>query len=312
MIRIGLVNIDTSHPKAFADYLQRDGRARYVAVYNDGFRGDDEVEGFIKTYGLEKRCSSIEELADMSDIGFIQSCNWDRHIEQAMPFLQRGKPVFIDKPAVGNMKDCIALRELAKDGHVILGSSSVRYAYEIVDFIAKPEEERGKIMNIYGTSGVDEFNYGIHIVEAIGGLLGVGATSVKFGGRSVFDDKTCETFTVKYDDGTTATYNTFHGLWMPFHLVIMTTKGTYHFMIDTGKIYGALLDRICDYMETGEDTLAPVEHITESIEIMMAGKISRDEGGREVSLAAIPENYSGYNGYAFEEGYAAAAKKMYI
>ena len=48
MIRIGVVNIDVSHPKAFSEYLKKGNRARYVAVYNEGFRGDDEVEGFIK------------------------------------------------------------------------------------------------------------------------------------------------------------------------------------------------------------------------------------------------------------------------
>jgi hypothetical protein len=71
MIKIGVVNIDVSHPKAFPEYLKQGNRARYVAVYNDGFRGDDEVEGFIKKYNLEKRCQSIEELAEMVDIGFV-------------------------------------------------------------------------------------------------------------------------------------------------------------------------------------------------------------------------------------------------
>lgn len=140
MIRIGVVNIDTSHPKTFAEHLHSGNRARYVALYNDGFRGNDEVDTFIKNYGLE-RCCSIDELADMVDIGFIQGCNWDKHLEQAMPFIKRDKPVFIDKPMIGNMEDCLTLERLAREGNVILGSSSVRYAYEIVDFISKPEEE---------------------------------------------------------------------------------------------------------------------------------------------------------------------------
>ena len=102
MLRIGVVNIDVSHPKAFSEYLFRGERARYVAVYNDGFRGDDEVEGFIRRYGLEKRCRTIEELADCVDIGFVQSCNWSKHVSQARPFIERGKPVFIDKPIAGS------------------------------------------------------------------------------------------------------------------------------------------------------------------------------------------------------------------
>jgi predicted dehydrogenase len=312
MIRIGVVNIDVSHPKAFSEYLKKGNRARYVAVYNEGFRGDDEVEGFIKNYNLEKRCESVEELAEMVDIGFIQGCNWDKHLNYVQPFIDRKKPVFIDKPIVGNLKDCMKLQELVSKGAVILGSSSVRYAEEVVDLINKSEEERGKILNIFGTAGVDEFNYAIHIAEAIGGLAETGAISCKFVGSSEIDGKKCETFFIKYENGITATYNTFQGTWQPFEMVIMTTKSTYQFRIDTGKIYGALLDRICDYMETGESTLAPVDVLIESVKIMLAGRISREKGGEEIRLCDIPEDDPGYDGNKFEEEYAANARKIYL
>jgi predicted dehydrogenase len=311
MFNIGVVNIDSSHPKAFSEYLSKGDRARYKAVYNDGFRDGDEVEAFIRTNSMEGRCSTIEELADMVDIGFIQSVNWDNHLKQAMPFIERGKPVFIDKPMAGSLADCRKLEELASKGAVILGCSSIRYAEEVINFVNTPEEERGKILNIFGTSGVDEFNYSIHIVEVIGGIAGTGAVSNKFVGRSEIAGKKCETFYVKYDSGITAVYNAFHGTWQPFEVVIMTTKGTYQFRIDTDKVYGALLDRICDYMETKTSTLAPVKAITESVKIMLAGRISREKGGIEIKLADIPENDPGYDGELFTKGYAAAADKRF-
>lgn len=312
MIRIGVVNIDTSHPRAFSEYFKKGDRARYVAVYNDGFREDDEVEGFIKNYNLEKRCASVEELADMVDIGFIQGCNWDKHLNYVNPFIDRNKPVFIDKPIVGSLADCKKIEELAAKGAVILGSSSVRYAEEVVNFANTSETERGKVLNIFGTAGVDEFNYGVHIVEAIGGIAGTGAISCTFVGGSTIEDKTCETFFVKFANGITATYNTFQGLWQPFEMVIMTTKGTYQFRIDTSKIYGALLDRICNYMETVKNTMAPIEALTESIKIMLAGRISRENNGMEVKLSDIPEDDPGYDGDAFEKEYAAKAGKIYL
>lgn len=312
MIKIGVVNIDTSHPKAWSEYLSKSDRARYSAIYNDGFRQDDEVEGFMKTANIEKRYSTIEELADSTDIGFVQSCNWDDHIKQAMPFIKKGKPVFLDKPMVGNLKDCKKVEMLVKEGAVILGCSSVRYSEEIIDFLKIPIEERGEVMNIFGTAGVDEFNYGIHIVEAIGGLLGTGAKSVRFLGRSKKQGKTCESFFIEFESGTTAAYNTFFGTWQPFEIVIMTTKGTYQIRIKTTKIYGALLDRICDYMETGKNDLADIADITESIRIMIAAKISRENNGKAIKLAEIPEEDPGYDGKLFEVGYAKAAKKIYV
>ncbi len=308
MIRIGIINIDTSHPITFAEYLKQGKRARYTAVYNDGFRSDVEVEAFIGKYGLEKRCSSIEELADCVDIGFVQGSNWNRHLSQARLFLTAGKPVFIDKPIVGSLSDCLKLEELAVDGAVILGSSSVRYANEVTEFMSILEEERGKVLNIYGTAGVDEFNYAIHIVEAIDALAGADALSTRFIGRGCLGSNICETFFVTFNNGITATYNTCHGLWQPFEVVVMTTKTIYHFRIDNKKLYGTLLDRICDYMETGTNRLAPVSRLTHAVKIMLAGRLSRENGGSEVMLRNIPENDPGFDGDKFEREYAAAAQ----
>jgi predicted dehydrogenase len=312
MISIGVVNIDTSHPLGFTGYLETGQRARYDAVYNDGFRGDDEVEAFITNHGLKKRYSSIDEMADNVDVGFIQSVNWDDHLRQAMPFINRGKPVFLDKPIVGNIRDCRKVEELAKAGAVILGSSSARYCQEIAAFNALPEEEKGKVVSVFATVGVDEFNYGCHVAEVIGGLLGPGAASNTFVGRAEMEGKTCGTFFVRFDSGITATYHSFLGTWQPFEVVVMTTKTAYQFRIDTTKVYGALLDRICDFLESGKRTLAPVEELTESVKIMLAGRISRESGSTEVRLSDIPENDPGFDGQAFAQGYAAASPKMYL
>ena len=65
MIRVGAVNIDTSHPMGFGEVMESNERARYVGVYNDSFRDEEEVNGFIHRFGLEKRCDSLEELAEL-------------------------------------------------------------------------------------------------------------------------------------------------------------------------------------------------------------------------------------------------------
>jgi len=312
MTRIGVVNIDTSHPKGFADYLKKGARARYVAVYNDGFRGDDEVEGFMKSYGLERRCKSVEELADLVDIGFIQGCNWDLHLKHAMPFIERGKTVFIDKPVVGNLADCAKLEALTASGKLILGSSSARYAEEIVAFAEKPESEIGRILNVFGTAGVDEFNYAIHVVEAFGGLLGSMAVSNKFIGSTRIDGKTNECFFLRFSNGATGTCCLTYGLWQPFEIVVTTTKGTFQFRVDSSKIYGALLDRICDFMETGRNGLAPVSAITNSIKAMLAGRLSKEQGGVEVNVSEIPKDDPGFDGAAFANHYSSTTVKIYI
>lgn len=311
MIRIGIVNIDVSHPLAFSQILNQEDRARYVAVYNDSFRSDEEVEAFIRKRGLECRCETVEELAEKCDIGFIQGCNWDKHLDYVEPFMKLGKPVFIDKPMVGSMKDIRRLEALMQQGLKVVGSSSLRYADELTAFLAIPEAERGKVLNIMGTCGVDEFNYGIHVVESIGALVQK-PVSVRFDGVGEVDGKRAESYTVLFENGVTATYLTVTGVWLPCNFLVTTTKGVHSICVDTGKVYKALLDRVCDQMEKGESTLSPISDILDSVKIMLAGRLSRERGGETVRIDEIPEDDPGYDGDAFERSYAASAAPIYL
>jgi hypothetical protein len=311
MIRIGVVNIDTSHPRAFCDILGKENRARYVAIYNDGFRGDDEVESFIKKYNLEKRCETIEELADMVDIGFVQGCNWDKHLEQAKVFIDKGKPVFLDKPVVGNMKECIELKKYSDKGAVILGGSSLRYSAAVSEIKKLEINELGKLINIFGTCGVDEFNYGTHIVETICSAVGSEAKWCKFNANSSVEGVS-ETYTVEFKSGATATYNIAHKTWHPCKLLVSTTKDVYYYNASSSDNYKAMLDRICDYMESGVNNMASVNELVDGIKIMLAGKLSRESGGKTILLEDLPLDYPGFDGREFEIGYASSASKSYL
>ncbi|MFH1904624.1 MAG: Gfo/Idh/MocA family oxidoreductase [bacterium] len=309
MIRIGCVNIDISHPGSFAKKMKEMNRGKYVAIYNDGFRTDEEVDAFIKDNELEKRCNTIEELVDMVDIGFVHDCNWDKHLSHAMPFIKAGKPVFIDKPICGNLKDCYKLEELVNDGAKILGSSSVRYANEFIEIKKQLAENNEEIVSVYGTAGVDEFNYGVHIMEGIHGLLGPGVDSVKYIGTARRAEAFVEQYYVTWKNGIKVIYQLQTGIWQPFDIVITTNKAKaiHTFRVDTKQIYAAVLKRIFDYMEKGIE-MAPITDLTETIRIYLAGKASREQEGAEIKLEDLTLEDKGYDGYAFEKQYALTAK----
>jgi predicted dehydrogenase len=235
----------------------------------------------------------------------------DTHLDYAMPFIKKGKPVFIDKPLVGNLSDCEKVLELAKNGAIILGASSVRYCYEIKEFMRIPVEERGEIISITATSGVDEFNYGIHVVEGINALAGSGAKSVKFIGRSQVDKSYCESYCIEFEDGIMAVYHTMTGCWQPFVFTIITTKNTYYFKIDSSRLYNALVNEVCDYMENKPNHMATPEELVKSVRIMLAGKASREQNGATIKLSEIPEKLIGFNGTVFAKGYGDASGAMY-
>ncbi len=313
MKKIGLVSIDTSHPKTYARVMCENPEfgLRYSMVYDDGFRGEEEINWFIRNYALEGRAESVEELAEKCDVGFLQGCNWDKKLDCAMPFIERGKPVFIDKPFVGSVKDIERVRALADSGAFILGSSASRYAVEISDFLAKPKEERGEILSINIISGVDEFNYAVNACEALSELAGADAISCRYIGETERDGGRCELYCVRFENGVIGTYCLCLTKWHPFRVTVMTTKMSEIFTIDGSKVYKEILKRLSASLETGKTETADIERIINVTRFMLCGKRSRDlEGGREVFISELSEE-DAFDGYIFEEGYARKATVLY-
>ena len=297
MFKVGAVDIDTSHPQEFAVKMLQLGRGKYTCVYNAGFRSDNYVEKFMNEKDVPIRCSTLNEMAEQVDVAFIHSCNWDRHLELAEPFIKAAKPVFIDKPIVGNLADCVQIETYVKKGANILGSSALRYCVEFDEFMAKPISERGEIIALFGSVGVDEFNYGIHVVEGFGRFV-TNAHSVQ-----CISSGNVEIYRIKYQNGIQAVYQLSTGIWRPAVFVLTTTKGTFTIVPDPQKLYNALLTRIFDGLENNSP-LASIDELTDSIKIMLAGKKSRQLHGLEIKLSDLCLNDPGYDGYAFERYYA--------
>jgi len=300
MIRVGAVDIDTSHPKSFAPLMDKGGRAKYTCVYNAGFQKDTYVKAFMDEFDVPVRYDDLGEMAKNVDVAFIHSCNWDRHLALAKPFVDAGTPVFVDKPIVGCLADCLQLVEWEKAGAVVLGSSSVRYAREIAEFMDQPVDDRGEILSVFGTAGVDEFNYGVHVVEGIGGFLPQGAHAVR-----CIHNAGVEHYQVTYQAGPTAIYQLHTGAWHPFVYCVTTTKNVFSIPIDTGGIYAALLERIFDFIEDGKP-MASTAELVETIKICLAGKTSREAHGAAIKLEDLRLDDPGYDGDAFEREYAIA------
>ncbi len=301
MIRIGIVDPDTSHPDGFIPILNGSGKACVVAVQNDyAVKDAEETMEFIKQHNIQYLCKTVEDMLDKVDVGFIQGANWDTHLPKAYPFLKAGKPVFIDKPIAGSLRDCLELEEWERKGAVILGSSSLRYCYEVEKFLSEPVKDRGEIRSVHGIVGTDEFSYGVHIVEMIQGLIGTGAEAVRHLGKNSGGG---ELFQIIYQNGILVTYQVGGEAWYPFVLTVTTSKKVTCIQPDTGKLYKALLEKVLNALE-GKGGIVPVTELTEAIKVCLAGRISRQENGLTIHLSEIPMNDPGYDGVSFVRSYA--------
>ena len=64
-----------------------------------------------------------------------------------------------------------------------------------------------------------------------------------------------------------------------------------------------MLDQIFDAFEAGRE-LVPIAYLTETMKIYLAGKKSRERKGEEIKLDALEMADPGFDGFAFEKGYA--------
>lgn len=71
---------------------------------------------------------TIPKLLEKVDVVFLESVDGRIHLQEAIPVIKAGKPLFIDKPAAGSLADVIAIFDLAKQNKVpCFSSSSLRF-----------------------------------------------------------------------------------------------------------------------------------------------------------------------------------------
>src|SRR4029078_99842 len=84
-----------------------------------------------KSLGVEV-VDSIDDLLTKVDAVCLETNDGRPHLEQVLPVLKAGKPVFIDKPIAGSLADAVAIFEAARKYKVpVFSSSSLRFTTEV-------------------------------------------------------------------------------------------------------------------------------------------------------------------------------------
>ncbi len=299
-LRIGLVDLDTSHPGSFTPIL-RDMGHEVAGVYDAGtVWPSGYAEAFARERGIPRVFDDLAEMARAVDVAIVHTCNWDLHVSRAAPFVAAGAGVIIDKPLAGNLGDCQRLLDWEAQGARICGGSSLRWAHEIHDFLSEPEAERGRIHTVFAGCGVDEFNYGIHAYAMLSALLGPGAQSVRYLGAS-----TQREIRVCWPDGRTGflLVGAQPG-YLPFYATVVTDRGMRHLEVDADRVYRSMLGRCLPF--ASRDAAQPPMQMAELLEpelMALAARRSRQEHGAEVHLRDLALTDPGYDGARFAAEY---------
>ncbi|GHE42070.1 hypothetical protein GCM10017673_50340 [Streptosporangium violaceochromogenes] len=176
MARIGLVDLDTTHPSAFVPILRGLGH-EVVAVCDEGtVHPPGHPEAFAARHRVDHVCASPEEMAGLVDVAFVLGCDWDRHVVRARPFAERGIPLFIDKPVAGSAAHLREIQGWRDAGLRVTGGSSLYTCREARD--RRRERPRSPRFAVAGCSG-HPLDYGVHAYSLLLALFGTDVAAVR-------------------------------------------------------------------------------------------------------------------------------------
>ncbi len=295
-LRVGLIGLDTSHVIAFTKALNDPANkdhvpgAKVVAVFKggspdiaasatrvDGYTADLLKDPNIKLY------ETIAELARNVDAIMIESVDGRPHLAQFKEVLSAGKPVFIDKPVAGSLRDALEIFRLAKEHKIpVFSSSSLRFNALAALKGAKYGDLHGAFA--YGPASLepthpDLFWYGIHAVETLYTVMGRGCQTV-----TRTQTANTELVTGTWADGRVGTMRGNRNSKGAYGITVFGSTAVVAPELKTG--YGALLKEIVAFFKSGVPPVSPAETI-ELFTFMEAADESKRRGGAPVALADV-------------------------
>lgn len=296
VLRAGIIGLDTSHAIAFTKALNDPDAAadiadcKVVAAYPKGSPDIESsvvrVPGYtqqVREMGVEI-VDSIEELLEKVDVVMLETNDGRPHLEQALPVLRAGKPLFVDKPIAGSLADAVAIFDAAARYHVpVFSSSSLRYSE------GAQALRNGKIGEIVGCDAYspcsleathpDLFWYGIHGVETLFTVMGTGCETA-----SRTSAPNAEVVVGLWDGGRIGTFRGIRETKSGYGGTAFGTKGIEQIGPYGG--YRPLIAEIVQFFRTGVEPISRRETL-EIYAFMAAADESKRQGGGPVSLDSV-------------------------
>lgn len=296
-LRIGLIGLDTSHVVAFTRLLNDPSDpnhvpgGRVVAAFKGGSpdleasytRVEEYTRHLQERWGV-RLADSIEALCAEVDAVMLESVDGRPHLAQARPVLEARKPLFIDKPMAGSLREVLTIFRWARERGVPCWSSSALRFYP--GLIELKRADVGRIRGAVSTGPAplephhpDLFWYGIHATEALYAVLGTGCERVV---RTYTPDT--DVVTGVWRDGRVGTLIGIRNAAAPYRVTLFGTKA----VVDQrpGGDYAPLLREVIRFFQTGVAPVSPEETV-ELFAFMEAADESKRRGGVPVSLPEV-------------------------
>lgn len=294
-IRLGIVDCDTSHVVAFTQRLNHrdiaedqwvDGAQVVAAVPLPSLVSPERVGPFteqLRGYGIDV-LDRPEDLLGRIDGVLIESVDGSVHRERALPFIEAGVPVWIDKPLACSTEDARALVAAARQrGVPLFSASSLRFDLPVQEVLAQ-REQAGRVIGVDAYTPASQhprnpgfFHYAVHGVELVYALMGRGCRRVR-----AIHQEGVDLAIGEWDGGRLATVRGIRQGGSGLGFTAFTEKRIFPAQ-SSRYFYRELLKQIVRFFETGESPVS-AEELVEVVAFQEAANASMAQGGAPVEL----------------------------
>jgi len=204
------------------------------------------------------------------------------HVERAQPFVEAGLPVFVDKPLTDNPGDLRTFCDWITEDRPIMSSSCMRYCKEFMPYRLSTHDLGGLRLAFITTPKSWE-RYGIHALEGIYPIIGPGFVSARNTGETGRD-----IVRFRHRSGVDTIVTAVSDMYGAFGVLELcgTAGNARAEFTDTFYAFREQLMAFVRFLRTGIRPF-PFSETEELMRMLIAGIVSRNEEGREVTLEEV-------------------------
>lgn len=230
------------------DYLEnqkfpedRIKNAEVTHVWTENLKISEDIS---KCSNIKHIVNNIEDLIGKVDGILLARDDYNNHLDMAIPFLNAGLPIFIDKPICTRLQDLYNIYTYEQYPGQIFTCSSLRYAKEFA-LSSNTLNNLGKICHSTAIAPKSWDKYSIHVIQPLLKLIG-NQGRIKNYVNSV--TKNIQTLRIEWESGHYTEIKTLGDLACPFKISLFGEKN--HIELQFSDTFFAFKKSIESFLES--------------------------------------------------------------
>ncbi len=219
---------------------------------------------------IENVVDDPAEMLSQVDAVIVARDDHENHARLAMPFLEAGLPVFMDKPLTVNVDELRTFAPYLRSGQ-LASCSGMRFAKEL-DVPRAQWREYGEVRLVRGAILNDWERYGVHLVDGVFGVTPARPVSVR-SNRAPH-----ASVVAQMDDGSVLQLDALGDVGRCFRFEFYGTGGiSHHEVTDNFSMFRRLVHRFARSLR-GEGPVVDPEDALTSLRFLIAGRMAMEHG----------------------------------